>query len=136
MTLPTTGAISFTDLQTAVGGTSPISLSEYYAVRGLNTVATTDTYVSAGAVGYLNDVGGGTTPIPASGTISINNFHGAALPDTLSTSAYATAGTYTTTVPLLPTGWVSISMLVNVLGAGAGGGGAAASDAPVRNPSS
>ena len=135
MTLPTTGAISFNDLQTELGGSGSISLNEYYAVRPLTSAPTTNSYTNTGAVGYLNDVGGGTTAIPSSYTISVNNFHGAQYPDTLPTNAYATPGTYTLTAPYLPTGWNSISMVVYAQGAGGGGGGAAASDAPNRNPS-
>ena len=50
MVLPTTGPLSLQDIQDEFGGTSPISLSEYYAI-GKN--------------------------IPASGTVSIQDFYGA-----------------------------------------------------------
>lgn len=56
MTLPSSGALSLSDLQTEFGGISPISLSEYY--RG---AATTEN----------------NTGVPASGAISLSDFYGA-----------------------------------------------------------
>lgn len=65
MALPLTGPISLGDIQTTfVGGSNPISMSEYYAGG---------TYVPSGTVGYP---GGVSTPIPSSGTISMANFYG------------------------------------------------------------
>jgi hypothetical protein len=49
MTLQTSGPIKFTDIQNEFGGTTPISLSEYYALA---------------------------SGIPSSGTISLNSFYG------------------------------------------------------------
>lgn len=65
MGLPLTGPLSLADIQTTfVGGSNPISMSEYYAGG---------TYVPSGTVGYP---GGVSTAIPASGAISIGNFYG------------------------------------------------------------
>ena len=58
MTLPSSGALSFSQIQGEFGGSNPISLSEYY--RG----------------GPIVPNHGHTSPIPTSGTISVNNFYG------------------------------------------------------------
>ena len=60
MTLPTSGPLSLSDIQTEFGGSNPISLDEYYAGGS---------YVPAGTTGTNGAV-------PSSGTISINNFYG------------------------------------------------------------
>jgi len=60
MTLPTSGPLSLSDIQTEFGGSNPISLSEYYAGG---------TYVPAGTSGTYGAV-------PSSGAISIRNFYG------------------------------------------------------------
>lgn len=60
MTLQTSGAISFSDLQTEFGGSNPISLSEYYAGGA---------YVPGGTTGTNGAV-------PSSGTISMSQFYG------------------------------------------------------------
>lgn len=60
MTLPTSGPLSLSDIQTEFGGSNPIQLSEYYAGGGLVPAGTTGTY---GAV-------------PSSGAIGIQNFYG------------------------------------------------------------
>ncbi len=60
MTLPASGPLSLSDIQTEFGGSNPISLSEYYAGGSYVPAGTTGTY---GAV-------------PSSGTISIQNFYG------------------------------------------------------------
>jgi hypothetical protein len=62
MTLPASGPLSLSDIQTEFGGTNPISLSEYYAGGGLVPAGTSGTY---GAV-------------PTSGQISVQNFYGTA----------------------------------------------------------
>ncbi len=59
MTLPTSGAISLSDLQNEFGGPSPIPLTNYY--RGGNYVPNTS----------IN------TKVPTSGSISIESFYGA-----------------------------------------------------------
>lgn len=60
MTLPSSGPLSLTDIQTEFGGSNPASLSEYYAGGS---------YVPAGTSGTYGAV-------PSSGTISIQNFYG------------------------------------------------------------
>lgn len=60
MTLPSSGAISLSDIQTEFGGSNPISLSEYYAGGA---------YVNAGTSGTYGAV-------PSSGAISLRNFYG------------------------------------------------------------
>lgn len=60
MALPASGAISLQAIQTEFGGTNPISISEYY--RGGANVPSNSS----------------TLDIPTSGTISLNQFHGAA----------------------------------------------------------
>lgn len=57
MALQSSGAISFTDLQTEFGGVHPISLSEYYRTNGL--------------------AGGGAPLVPETGAIGLNDFYGA-----------------------------------------------------------
>jgi hypothetical protein len=60
MTLPASGPLAMTDIQTEFGGTNPIGLNEYYAGGGLVPPGTSGTY---GAV-------------PSSGALSIQNFYG------------------------------------------------------------
>ena len=60
MTIPASGPLAMTEIQTEFGGTNPIGLNEYYAGGGLVPAGTTGTY---GAV-------------PSSGTLSIQNFYG------------------------------------------------------------
>jgi hypothetical protein len=60
MTLPTSGPLAFTDIQTEFGGTNPIGLNEYYAGGS---------YVAAGTTGTYGAV-------PSSGQISVQNFYG------------------------------------------------------------
>ena len=62
MALPSTGAISLSDIQTEFGGANPIAINEYYAGG---------TYVPAGTTGTNGAV-------PSSGTIDFNVFHGTA----------------------------------------------------------
>ena len=97
MAIPASGPISLTTIQTEFGGTNPIGLSEYY--KG-------GAYVSAGD----------TAPnVPTSGTITINNFYGAAV-NIQGQAQYTTAGTYTWTCPA---GVTSVSALC--VGGGSGG---------------
>ena len=58
MTLPNSGALSFSQIQTEFGGSNPISLNEYY--RG-----------GANVPSHAN-----TSGIPSSGAISVSNFYG------------------------------------------------------------
>lgn len=60
MTIPASGPISSTDLQTEFGGQNPINLGDYYA-GGL--------YVGANTIGTNG-------PVPASGPISLSDFYG------------------------------------------------------------
>ena len=77
MTLPNSGALSLSQIQSEFGGSNPIGLNEYY--RG----------------GANVPVHGNTTGIPSSGTISINQFYGksnSAPIDTTVSGAQGTAG--------------------------------------------
>ena len=58
MTLPSSGALSLSQIQSEFGGSNPIGLNEYY--RGGANVPSH----------------GNTTGIPSSGTISVNQFYG------------------------------------------------------------
>jgi hypothetical protein len=60
MALPSSGPLTFTDIQTEFGGSNPIGLDEYYAGGANVPAGTTGTY---GAV-------------PSSGQISVQNFYG------------------------------------------------------------
>jgi hypothetical protein len=83
MTLPTSGPLTLSDIQTEFGGSNPISLSEYYAGGGLVPPGTTGTN---GAV-------------PSSGTISISNFYGTsniADTQTVTVGIFSTAGGFGT----------------------------------------
>lgn len=60
MTLQSSGAISFSQLQTEFGGANPISMSEYYA-GGANVPSSTS---------------GVNGAVPTSGTISMSKFYG------------------------------------------------------------
>ena len=60
MTLPSSGPLAFTDIQTEFGGSNPIGLNEYYAGGSYVPAGTTGTY---GAV-------------PSSGQIGVQNFYG------------------------------------------------------------
>lgn len=61
MTLPSSGTISLSQLQTEFGGSNPISLSEYYRNGGLTT--------------------SNNTGVPTSGTISLSHFYSATAAD-------------------------------------------------------
>lgn len=60
MTLPSSGPLSLADIRGEFGGGTPISINSYYAGGGL---------VPPGTVGSAG-------PVPSSGTIDINVFHG------------------------------------------------------------
>jgi hypothetical protein len=137
MTLPAyPSAISLLDLQNAEGGGSPISLSEYYAVRDINAARGANSYVNSGAVGYPQ--GGGAVAIPATAgtTISLDNFHGAVYPNStpFASQNFSTPGSYSITAPPMPTGWNSMGINVYAVGAGGGGGGGAATKDPKNDP--
>jgi len=61
MTIPSSGPLSLSDIQTEFGGSNPISLSEYYA----------------GGANVPSGTTGDSGPIPSSGTISMGQFYGA-----------------------------------------------------------
>ena len=72
MAMPSSGAISFAQMQTEFGGSNPIGFNEYYAGG--------------------SHVPSGTGSIPSSGTINLNTFYGTqSTPTSFSTSI--TAGT-------------------------------------------
>ena len=79
MTLPTSGPLTFSDIQTEFGGSNPIGLDEYYAGGANVPAGTSGTY---GAV-------------PTSGQISVQNFYGTSdfvpvyIEDAFSTYLYA-----------------------------------------------
>ena len=99
MTLPISGPISLTDIQTEFGGTAPISLSEYY--KG-------GAYVPAG---------GSAPNVPTSGPISLSNFYGARKL-TLYTYTYTTSQSI-----VLPGSFTGNIIVSNMVGGGGGGGG-------------
>ena len=72
MTLPSSGALSFSQIQGEFGGSNPISLSEYY--RG----------------GPIVPNHGNTSPIPTSGQISVSQFYGTSVTAPFPTSRSAT----------------------------------------------
>lgn len=103
MTLQTTGAISLSNIQTEFGGSNPISLNEYYAGGG---------YVPAG-----------TSGVPSSGTISINQFYGKSnvfnFNPTISSSTYnynlksaAIAAGWNQTTPLIANVTVAAGVVI------------------------
>lgn len=61
MTIPSSGPLSLSDIQTEFGGSNPISLSEYYA----------------GGANVPSGTTGDSGAIPSSGTISMGQFYGA-----------------------------------------------------------
>ena len=60
MTLQSSGAIKFSEIQTEFGGSNPVSVSEYYA----------------GGVNVPGGTSGVNGAVPASGAISISKFYG------------------------------------------------------------
>ena len=62
MTLQSSGAIKFSEIQTEFGGSNPVSASEYYA----------------GGVNVPGGTSGVNGAVPASGTISVSKFYGTA----------------------------------------------------------
>ena len=60
MTLPSSGILTLSDIQTEFGGVNPARLSEYYAGGA---------YVPSGTTGVNG-------PVPTSGTIAISDFYG------------------------------------------------------------
>jgi hypothetical protein len=75
MTLPTSGPLTFADIQTEFGGSNPIGINEYYAGGS---------YVAAGTTGTYGAV-------PSSGQISVQNFYGtSAIPPVYIQDVFAT----------------------------------------------
>ena len=72
MTLPNSGALSFSQIQGEFGGSNPIGLNEYY--RG----------------GPIVPNHGNTSPIPTSGQISVSQFYGTSVTAPFPTSRSAT----------------------------------------------
>jgi mucin-19 len=94
--------IKLEDIQTEFGGSHPTGLFEYYAGGA---------YVPTGVIGYP---GGVATPVPSSGTISVENFQGAAR-STFHRVEITSSQSWTA-----PTSLVG---KINVLLVGGGGGG-------------
>jgi hypothetical protein len=101
MALPNSGQISLTDIQAEFGGTSPLSLSDYY--KGGSFVLDTD---------YAPNV-------PRSGAISFSNFYGAKK-NTLTTVTFNNPGD---NFLILPATFVGNVIVQNMSGGGGGGGG-------------
>lgn len=119
MTLPTAGSsLSLAQIQAEFGGTSPISLSEYYAVAVSNSEYATST-LDGGRYGQPV-AGGNWVLIPNSTTISIGNFFNSAAADTAPVAGFnfnnpVSFGLYT-----MPR---SSHQEIKVFAMGAGGGG-------------
>lgn len=101
MALPTSGPITLTDIQTEFGGTTPLSLSNYY--RGGALVLDTD---------YAPDV-------PRSGAITLSDFYGARK-TTLTTVSFNNPGN---NFIFLPATFVGNIIIQTMSGGGGGGGG-------------
>ena len=109
MAIPSSGAISFSTIQTEFGGSNPIGLNEYYA----------------GGAYVPSSTSGTNGAVPTSGAISVDKFYGTAL--TLPGAAvYTTPGTYSWTAPA---GVTSVSV-VAIGGGGTGGTGTGAGPYP------
>ena len=78
MALPNSGALALSQIQSEFGGSNPIAMNEYY--RG-------GSYVPSH---------GGTTGIPASGTIAINQFYGKSDAAPVDTAVSGTCGSTNT----------------------------------------
>lgn len=108
MALQTSGAISLSQIAAEFGGTTPHSLSEYYAGGGL---------VPAGTSGTNGAV-------PSSGAISFSQFFGTTA-ILVGQQAWTTAGTYSWTVP----GGITQISIVCI-----GGGGSGTGFVPTQGP--
>ena len=87
MTLPSSGPLAFSQIQSEFGGSNPISLSEYYRGGGL-------------VPSHSN-----TSGIPSSGTISVNQFYGKSATAPGATSLAHTLTIGQTTVGVLQYGY-------------------------------
>jgi hypothetical protein len=111
MPLPTSGAISFADIQTELGGINPIGLDEYYKNSSSNYTAHISTFPVTGS------------------SISMDIFRGQEKFRADINVVYTTAGTYTYTVPqgitylcVLCVGGGGAGVYNTSLAGGAGGG--------------
>ena len=78
MAIPSSGAVSFADLQTEFGGTNPIGMNEYYMNGGIVPNGT------------INNTG---SNIPSSGQISLTSFYGSKqIPTAMPISTLIVAG--------------------------------------------
>jgi hypothetical protein len=101
MTLPASGTISLSDIQTEFGGSNPIGLNEYY--KGGSYVTTND---------YAPNV-------PASGVIALSNFYNSKK-NTFNSQTFTSSTTFT--LPATSNG------ILNVYVVAGGGGGGSSSD--------
>lgn len=76
MAIPSSGTISFTNLQTEFGGSNPIGINEYYRGGGLVPNSSSNTNV------------------PTSGTISLSNFYGAQNRNTIAITISSSTNNY------------------------------------------
>ncbi len=108
MTLPLFGnPISFSQIQTEMGGSNPISLSEYYAGGGL-TPSRTLAFPSGSSP---------AVPVPTSGAISVNDFFGSQgiLQYTISSNQ---TGLLINSSLLISAGWNGLSRVRIVINSG------------------
>jgi len=117
MTLPASGSLTLSQIQTEMGGSNPISLSEYY--RGGGIVTST----------YPDGTGSINTNIPTSGEISISSFYnGQGI--FVFTSTIGTTANYNLNSAMSSAGWdgvkpvlanITVSAGATVYGIGYGG---------------
>ena len=100
MTIKTSGDLSISDIVAEFGGSSPHSLSEYYAGGS---------YVYSGATGTNG-------AIPSSGAISLSNFYGAVKRQTLTITSNQTDLNLRTWA--VANGWDEVSQLEVVVDSG------------------
>jgi hypothetical protein len=102
MPLPASGAISFSQLQTEMGGSNPISLSEYY----LNGGIVRSTYPDGFPI---------NSTVPSSGAITMSNFYSAAGVFVFTSTITSNYANYHLNNVMLAAGWNGTSpVLVNV----------------------
>lgn len=104
MTIVASGSVAMTDIQTEMGGSNPISLSEYYRNGG-----------------YTTSLPSWNSAIPTSGTINMGDFRGKTKYTSGSASWYGARGSTAWAVP-------SYVETVYVSGSGGGAGGGAVWD--------
>jgi hypothetical protein len=89
MSIPSSGPLNLTTIQTEFGGTNPIGLNEYYAGGAYVPAGTTGTY---GAV-------------PSSGAISIRNFYGTANTFIVNSTIASNTTTFNVRNAAIAAGW-------------------------------